>query len=109
MPGLRLKQVISYIEDNLGCDLSLPEIAAVAGMSASHCKNLFRDSMGRPIHRYVLERRVDRAQRLLRDGALSISEVALETGFAHPSHMAFHMRRAGGSSPKALRAGSGHA
>jgi len=47
---------------------------------------------------------VDRAKSLLRDGRLSISDVALEAGFAHQSHMAHHMRRTFGLSPAGLRA-----
>jgi hypothetical protein len=36
-------------------------------------------------------------------GRLSISQIALETGFAHPSHLAHHMRGVQGVSPKTLR------
>jgi AraC family transcriptional regulator len=103
MPGYRLKQVLSYIEDNLSGDLSLPEIAAIAGMSVSHCKTLFRESVGRPVHQYVVERRVERAKTMLSEGSLSISQVALETGFAHQSHLAYHLRRVLGVSPKDVR------
>jgi len=103
MPGHRLKQVLAYIEDNLGHDLSLPDIAAVAGMSVSHCKTLFREALGLPMHQYVIERRVERAKSMLCDGTLTVSQVALETGFAHQSHLAYHMRRVLGVSPKTIR------
>lgn len=103
MADRRLRQVLSYIEDNLNQDMSLGEIAAVAGVSVSHFKTLFRESVGLPVHQYVIRRRVERARMLLAEGKLSISQIAFETGFAHQSHMARHMRRVLGVSPKALR------
>ena len=103
MSGRRLKDLIAYVEDNLAGDLSLPRIAAVAGLSVSHCKAAFRKSTGQPVHQYVIQRRVERARELLTAGGLSILQVALETGFAHQSHLAYHMRRVLGISPKAVR------
>jgi AraC family transcriptional regulator len=102
LPGRKLKQVLSYIEDNLDRDLSIREIARIAGLSVSHCKTAFRKSAGQPVHRYVIQRRVERARTLLSQGELSISQVALATGFAHQSHLAYHMRRLLGVLPKSV-------
>jgi AraC family transcriptional regulator len=97
--GPQLKQVIAYVEDNLSQDLSLKEIAAVAGVSVSHIKTTFRESVGLPVHQYVIQRRVERAQVLLREGKLPISRIAAETGFSHQSHLSYHVRRVLGVSP----------
>ena len=102
LAGRRLKQVISFSDDNLGEDLSLMNIAAAAGLSLSHCKSAFRESVGQAVHRYVIQRRVERARDLLSTGEQSISQVALETGFAHQSHLAYHMRRVLGVTPGAF-------
>jgi AraC family transcriptional regulator len=99
----KLERVIAHIEDNLGGKLSLPGIAEIAGMSVSHLKTLFRNSTGVPVYEYVLRRRVERAQFLLRNHKLSIAEVAATTGFAHQSHLARHMHRILGYTPSALR------
>src|SRR5215813_3576529 len=99
----RLRQVLAYIESNLGQDISLGDIAGVAGLSVSHFKGLFRQSVGVPVHQYVIRRRLERATSLLRESRLSISQIALETGFAHQSHLAHHMRRLLGVTPKAFR------
>jgi AraC family transcriptional regulator len=104
MAGARLRRVLAYVEDNLEKDLSLPEIAAVAELSVSHFKESFRETIGLPVHQYVIRRRVEHAKRLLREGKLSISQVALEAGFAHQSHLARHMRRLAGVSPRRMRA-----
>lgn len=101
--GHRLRQALSFIEDNLKRDISLADIAQAAGVSVSHLKTIFRDATAVPVHQYVIQRRVERAKNLLSEGTLSIREVAQETGFAHQSHLAIHMRRILGCSPKALR------
>ncbi len=103
MPGRRLREVISFIEDNLKRDLRLKEIADVAGLSLSQCKLAFSRAVGKPVHQYVIERRVERAKELLGDDKLTISEVAAETGFTHKSHLAYHLRRHFGMSPAGLR------
>lgn len=104
LPAWRLRHVIDYIDAHLDQDLTLAELAAVAGFSPSHFKALFRQATGTPVHRFVLERRVERARLHLLEGRLGITEVALETGFAHPSHMARWMRRLLGLSPSQVRA-----
>jgi AraC family transcriptional regulator len=101
--GRRLKQTLTYIEDNLSEDLSLSQLASITGISASHFKTLFRESAGVPLHQYVIQRRIDRAKDLLMAGKLSIAEIALATGFSHQSHLARHMRRASGLSPRAMK------
>jgi AraC family transcriptional regulator len=103
MSSARLKQLVAYIEDNIESDLSLAEIAAIASLSVSHLKTLFRQSAGISVHQYVLRRRVERAKVLLRDRSLTIAQVALATGFAHQSHMARHMRRILGMTPAVAR------
>jgi AraC family transcriptional regulator len=103
MDGHRLKRTLAYIEDNLAQDLSLARIAEIAGLSVSHCKTAFRKSVGVPVHQYVIQRRVERARTLLGGGGMSIGETALETGFAHQSHLAHHMRRVLGVSPREVQ------
>ena len=100
----KLKAVLAFIEENLASQLSLNQIAGAAGMSVSHCTVRFRESIGSPIHQYVIRRRLERAVTLIREGKMSISQIALESGFSHQSHLAMHMRRHLGVSPKALQA-----
>jgi AraC family transcriptional regulator len=101
--GRRLKQTLAYIEDHLSEDLSLSRIASVAGVSASHFKTLFRESTGVPVHQYVIQRRIERAKDLLMQGKLSIADIAFSAGFSHQSHMARHMRRSVGLSPRDMK------
>ena len=98
----QLRRVMAYIEDHLNQDLSLARLASVAGVSASHFKTLFKRSTGLPVHEYVIQRRVERAKALLLRGGMPASQVALEAGFAHQSHMARWMRRILGVTPTSV-------
>jgi AraC family transcriptional regulator len=102
LSDVRLRQVLSFIEEHLADDLSLERIADVAGISATHLKVVFRGSMGLPVHRYVIRRRVERAKTLLMETDSSVAEIALAAGFSHQSHMARHMRRILGVAPRAI-------
>jgi AraC family transcriptional regulator len=55
------------------------------------------------VHQYVIQRRVERAKDLLMQDKLSIAEIALASGFSHQSHLARHMRRSVGLSPRAMK------
>ena len=92
LPPWRLRRVVEYVEANLERSLALAELADVAGFSLSHFKVLFKQATGMPVHRFVLERRVERARTLLLKGEKSMTEIAMECGFAHSSHMARCMR-----------------
>lgn len=95
-------RVIDFIEAHLDQRLTLSELAALAGLSVPHFKVLFRETLGMPVHQYVVQRRVERAKALLLQGKLSASQIALDTGFAHQSHMAHWVGRLLGVTPRDL-------
>ncbi|SOE94415.1 AraC family transcriptional regulator [Burkholderia sp. D7] len=101
--------VIDFIESNLDQRLTLDELAALAQLSVPHFKVLFRETLGVPVHRYVVQRRVERAKALLLQGKLSAAQVALETGFSHQSHMAHWMNRLLGLTPREIMKDGGQA
>lgn len=96
------RRVAEYIEAHLDEDLSLARLAGVVEVSASHFKTLFKRSTGLPVHEYVVQRRVERAKALLLRGELPASQIAIEAGFAHQSHMARAMRRVLGVAPSMI-------
>lgn len=103
LPRRALKEVIDYIGDNLEKDLTLAEMSGVTHMSPYHFSRLFKESTGLTPHRYVIERRVQRAEELLGSSAFPIAEIALLCGFANQSHLNRHFKRLLGVSPRALR------
>ena len=99
----RLSGVIDYIHDNLARELSLSELASIAGLSPSHFATLFKEATNRPVHQFIVHCRVEYALSLLADRKKSVAEVASLAGFADQSHMARCMRRIVGVTPSAVR------
>ncbi len=95
-------RVIDHIEANLERRLTLAELASLVSISVPHFKVLFRETFGMPVHQYIVQRRVERAKTMLLEGRLGISQIALEAGFAHPSHMASWMNRLLGATPSEI-------
>ena len=86
-------------------------LARVSGVSEAHFARSFKEAFGLPPHRYLLTRRIERARSLLRDTELSISEVALQTGWASLGSFGRTFRDVTGESRGDLRArekASGH-
>lgn len=96
-----LRRVLDYIEENLAHDLSLGEIAGIAALSPYHFTRLFRRAMGCSPYRYVIERRLERARRLIGIGHHTLAEIAAQAGFADQSHMSRHFKQRYGVSPRA--------
>jgi AraC family transcriptional regulator len=99
----RLSGVIDYIHDNLARELSLSELAAIAGLSTSHFTTLFKEATKQPVHKFIVQCRVEYALNLLADRKKSVAEVASLTGFYDQSHMARCMRRVIGITPSDVR------
>jgi AraC family transcriptional regulator len=99
--GLSKKQfqyLSDYIEGHIDKQLSSAELALVIGASVPYFRILFRRTMGIPVHQYIIQRRVERAKTLLRQGR-TISQAAAEAGFADQSHLARSTRRVIGLLP----------
>jgi AraC family transcriptional regulator len=87
------RAVLELVEQRLGEELSLDELAGAAGVSRYHFLRLFKNSLGVTPHRFVLDRRVAAARQLLETTRLPLAEIAAATGFASQSHMSTTMRR----------------
>ncbi|WP_017301120.1 AraC family transcriptional regulator [Nodosilinea nodulosa] len=96
----RLGRVMDYIEAYLTDDLTLADLALQAGLSKFHFSRLFKDATGLTPHKYVQQRRIERAAQVLlrREGA--IAAVAADFGFADQSHFTRVFKQVKGLTPK---------
>ena len=99
---------MAFIDAHLGDPLPLAKLAALAGLSVWRFATVFRIRTGEPPQRYVLRRRIERAQTLLSQG-WPASCVALETGFYDQSHLHRHFKRLCGITPGQYLGGSDQA
>jgi AraC family transcriptional regulator len=90
---VNLARVIDHIESHLAEALSIQALSRLVDLQPTRFKELFRNSVGKPVHRYVVERRVRRARLLILEGRSSLAEIAAATGFAHRAHMSRWLKR----------------
>ncbi len=79
---------------------TIPSLARAAGLNARKLKVGFRALLGRTVHAYLEEMRLDAAAQAISEGS-AITEVALSVGYANPSHFAKLFKRRFGSAPRA--------
>jgi AraC-like DNA-binding protein/PAS domain-containing protein len=97
------RRVCDYIEGHLDEKIRLDGLAALAGLSTDHFARAFHQSVGVPPHSYLLRRRLEEVECMLRETHAPLSEIALATGFSDQSHLARHFRRWAGMSPRQVR------
>lgn len=99
----RVRRVLAHIEANLSTPIRNTDLATLAGHSIFHFNVAFRNSVGESPHRYVIQRRVERAQGLMLSTEKPLSEIAAECGLADQAHLTRLFRKIVGESPAAWR------
>lgn len=97
------RRACDRIESTVGGRISLAEIAAEFGYSASHFARAFKVSTGLPPHQWLLHRRINAAKQLMTVRALPLTDIATSAGFASQSHFTRVFSAVVGVSPAAWR------
>jgi AraC family transcriptional regulator len=98
----QLRLTIDYIQEHLDRDISLAELASVAQLSCYYFARLFKQSTGSSPHQYLIQCRIDRAKKLLKEDELSIANIAQLVSFANQGHLNYHFKRLVGITPLPL-------
>ncbi len=95
-------RVVDYMQTHLDRRITLAELAAICDLSPWHFSRAFRETHGYPPHRYLTRLRIRRARELLERTRLSITGIAMATGYS-PQQLVRHFRQATGLSPSVYR------
>lgn len=101
----QLDAVRDFMQAHLPEDISLGDLAAVAGLSVFHFVRRFKAATGVTPYRFLIGLRLERAKLLMLDEALPLSVVAERCGFSSASHFSKSFANAIGISPRAFRGG----
>ena len=99
-----LRRAKDLVDSSYAEPLDVVALARRALMSPAHFSRRFKEAFGETPHRYVLTRRVERAQELLRNTDTSVTDVCLEVGFQSLGSFSSAFRRVTGMTPTAYRA-----
>ena len=103
LDALQVKQLQDFIEDNLDQKISIAQLANLVHLSQFHFARAFKEAVGTTPHRYLVQRRIDRAKILLTVTRLSVQEIAIRVGYVNLSHFTAQFRRYMGVTPAAYR------
>jgi AraC-like DNA-binding protein len=98
-----LRRVRDHIDAHLTENITLEALAEIAGLSRCHFARAFKQSAGTAPHAYLMQRRLERAERLMAETDLSLCQVALDSGFSDQSHFSSCFRKHFGESPRSFR------
>lgn len=97
------REIESYMHENLACNITLNELAAISGLSYSHFARAFRETCGQSPYRYLTDLRVFRASELVTSTRMPLKQIAGDTGFSSQSHMTSAMKASLRVTPGKLR------
>ena len=97
------RRVVDYMDEHLSKDVSLEELGALVALSPAYFCRAFHVTAGQPPHRWLMERRVRRAQGLMAARAMSLTEIALEVGYSGQGSFGAAFRRVTGMTPSEWR------
>jgi AraC family transcriptional regulator len=81
------KRATAFLTANAGGGITIGDVAAECGLSPSHFARAFRETTGKPPHRWLIEHRVARAKDLLLTSNLALVDIAVDCGFSDQSHL----------------------
>lgn len=103
LPSWRLSRAIEFVEAHLAEPIGLADIASSTGLTRMHFASQFRRATGMRPHEYLLRRRIEHAQQLLRETKYNVLDVALSCGFRSQAHFTTVFKRIVGETPYCWR------
>ncbi len=100
----RIRKFLQFIESHYSEDVTLDELAGSAGVSKSECLRCFKIALQTTPYRYLMDYRLSKAARLLKETDLPVSEIAIQTGFNSQSYFGKCFRDKMNCSPGSYRA-----
>jgi AraC-like DNA-binding protein len=100
----KVERTRDHIDGHFAEPLVLERLARHAGTNEGKLSLAFRTVFGMTIFEYIRSRRMEEARRLLRIGALSVTEIAFDVGYGHSCNFSVAYKRHYGVSPKEERA-----
>jgi AraC-like DNA-binding protein len=94
----KIDTIKQYLNDNFQKNVSLNELSDLVELNPQYLVRLFRKHVGMPPHAYQVQTRIHKAKELIRRG-VSLTDAAVDCGFADQSHMNMYFKRFYGTTP----------
>ena len=98
-----IAQCIDYIYAHISSRITIEELAAYTALSPSYLSRLFKQNLGVSISDYIREKKIEKAQNLLRFSDYTYIEIANYLSFSSQSHFIQTFEHYVGMTPKQYR------
>lgn len=98
-----IRQVVNHIRMNLSQNLDIGEIAKSTGFSLTYISHKFKDEVGMPPSKFILEQRIRLAKKMLATSDRPINEIAADVGVTDMSYFSRLFKKSTGKSPSEFR------
>jgi len=95
----QLNRATEILKANLDGQIALFQVARECKLSVSHFVRAFKQTVGEPPYRWLLQQRMDAAKELLLHSGLPMVEIALKCGFADQACFIRGFRKLLGTTP----------
>ena len=102
-----LDNILNYIDSNFCCEIDTAKLAEMSGYSYDHFRKIFAKKYNVGVNEYILQKRIELADRLLRGGngkEYLIKEIAARCGFSSVAQFCTKYKEAMGDTPNGARA-----
>ena len=96
----QLQRVCEYIDENISEKLTVEDLAQVARQNRTALSTKFKNTVGMTPHKFIIQRRIARAEDLLRNSKHTITEISAICGFSDLAHFCHVFKRCHGVSPQ---------
>ncbi len=103
LPKWRMNKVRAYVDENIGADISLDNLAAAAGLSLRHFSRSFHQETGDTPNNWVMKLRIEKVKKMLLDTQMPIADIARACGFSSQSYLTTVMKNLTGQTPNRWR------
>ena len=94
-----IQDAMKYVEEHFTQRISLEQVADSVYLSRAYFSALFRKETGKKFSTYLQEVRLEKSSAMLRDGRMSIQEIADRTGFFDAAHFSRAFKERYGVTP----------
>lgn len=96
-------ECINYISSHLHCRITVKELAELVNLNESYLSHCFKEQTNVSISRYILQKKINVSENLLRFSEYSCAEIGELLAFSSQSHFTFSFKNIIGMTPKVYR------
>lgn len=98
-----VEAVRKYVEENFSYELALSSLAEMFHLNETYLSGLFKQHVGITFSDYVTKLRMTKAEQLLQENELKLTDIAMLVGYSSSSYFSTSFKKNSGKSPKEYR------